>query len=251
MLFGMLKLRFSRGNAKLAGDTAIFSLPAGHSCPAALLCFSKADKVSGKITDGKQCQFRCYAASAENLFRNVRTSRWFNFELLRACKSKSEMALLIMRSLPRKGIKLVRIHSSGDFFSQTYFDAWLDVAQQNPFVIFYAYTKALPFWVARLRGIPSNFKLVASRGGRYDNLIDEHGLRNALVVFSEAEARKARLPIDHDDTHAWKHTGNFALLLHGTQPAGSLASKQLYTLREQGKGGYRTDYFAHYKNKGA
>ena len=240
------KLKFSKGNAKLKGDTAIFSLPAGHTCPAALLCSSRAHKDTGKLTDGPQCLFRCYAASAENLFRNIRVSRWRNFEALQACKGITAMATLINRSLPRKGIKLVRIHSSGDFYSQSYFDAWLAVAKINPAIVFYAYTKALPFWVNRLADIPSNFKLVASLGGRYDAMIEQHSLRNARVVFSEAEAIKANLPIDHDDTHAWQGNGNFALLLHGTQPKGSQASKDLYSLRKQGKGGYKADYFAHY-----
>lgn len=246
-----MKLKFARGNAKLENDTAIFSLPAGHTCPAALLCSSKANRDTGAIIDGPRCLFRCYAASAENLFRNVRVSRWRNFEALQACGSRGKMATLINRSLPHKGVKLCRIHSSGDFFSQDYFDAWIEVANCNPSIVFYAYTKALRFWVNRLNAIPSNLKLVASWGGRYDSLIEKHNLRNVRVVFSESEASKASLPLDHDDTFAWKHDGNFALLLHGTQPAGSYASKVLYSLRKQGKGGYRTDYFAHYdKNKG-
>lgn len=245
----LMKLKFAKGNAKLTGDTAIFSLPAGWTCPAALLCQSRANKDTGKITDGAKCQFRCYAASAENLFPNIRISRWRNFAALQACRGATEMANLIARSMPVKGIKLCRIHSSGDFFSQTYFDAWVAVAHLKPSVIFYAYTKALPYWIARLSDIPSNLRIVASRGGKHDSLIEQYNLRNVKVVFSEAEALVANLPLDHDDTHAWKHDGNFALLLHGTQPAGSVASKVLYALRKQGKGGYKADYFAHYANK--
>jgi hypothetical protein len=94
-------------------------------------CLSKAHKVTGKLTDGKGIKFRCYAASGENLFRNIRVSRWRNFDMLKG-KSVKDMALLIDRSLPRKGIKLVRMHASGDFFSQAYFDAWIEVARWNP-----------------------------------------------------------------------------------------------------------------------
>lgn len=242
----MNKLKFAKGNAKLEKDTAIFSLPAGHTCPAALLCSSKANRETGKLTDGARCLFRCYAATSENLFRNIRVSRWRNFEALQACDTIGAMADLINRSMPRRGVKLVRVHSSGDFYSQDYFDAWMEVARRNAGLTFYAYTKALRFWVHRLADIPSNFKLVASCGGRYDALIELHNLRNVKVVFSEAEAIKANLPLDHDDTHAWKHDGNFALLLHGMQPAGGYASKMLYSLRKQGKGGYQSDYFAHY-----
>lgn len=246
----LAKLKFAKGNAKLKKSTAVFSLPAGHTCPFAMLCQSRAHKVTGKIIDGAHTQFRCYAASAENLFHNIRVSRWRNFELLKACESIDEMAQLINRSLPRRNTKLVRVHSSGDFYSQAYFDAWLKVCRDNPTLTFYCYTKALPFWVNRIKSIPSNFKLVASFGGKSDDLIAKHKLRHARVVFSEVEAKKLGLPIDHDDTHVWDYDGNFALLLHGTQPAGSLASRILYGLRKLGKGGYKADYFDHYKKSG-
>ena len=239
------------GNAKLNKRTAIFSIPAGHTCPAALLCKSKADRITGKLTDGPQCEFRCFAATGENLFKVTRESRWRNWELLKACKGVAyDMANLISLSLPKRNTDLCRVNASGDFFSQAYFDAWLLVASSFPNIIFYAYTKQLHYWAARLPLIPSNLRLVASRGGLHDVLIEKHNLRNVKVVFSESEAIEANLPLDHDDTHAWKHTGNFALLLHGTQPAGSIAGKVVYSLRKQGKGGYKADYFKSYTKKG-
>ena len=244
-------LVFGVGNAKLERDTVVFSLPAGHACPFAHQCRSAAERVTGKIQDGSHTQFRCYAANTEALFRNVRESRWQNFEAIKAAGSTLQMAALIDRCIPRrKGkTKLVRYHQSGDFFNQAYFDAWLLVARNNPDLTFYGYTKALPFWVKRLNEIPANMKLVASRGGSADNLISMFGLRSAKVVFSEAEAAKLNLPIDHDDTHVWKYDGDFAILLHGTQPAGSEAGKAWYKLHKAG-GGYKAGYFDHYKKHG-
>ena len=101
---------------------------------------------------------------------------------------------------------------------------------------FYAYTKSLPFWVKRLDALPPNFLLTASRGGKADCLIDEHGFREARVVFSEAEADALGLEIDHDDSHAALPGPSFALLIHGIQPAGSDAGKAVRALR--GKGSY-------------
>ena len=246
-------LNFGVGNAKLNKGTAILSLPAGHSCPFAKDCRSCAHRETGKIQDGPHTQFRCYAANIEALFRNVRESRWSNFEAVKACNGNTlQMAALIDRSIPRRNGKttLVRFHQSGDFFSQAYFDAWLMVARQNPGLVFYGYTKALPFWVKRLGDIPVNFHFVASRGGTHDALIEQHGLRSARVVFSEYQARKLKLPIDHDDTHVWKYDGDFAILIHGTQPAGSEAGKAWYKIFKTGKGGYKAGYFNHYKAKG-
>ena len=246
------KLNFQHGNAKLERDTAILSLPAGHTCPFAKDCRSCTHRETGKITDGQHTKFRCYATTAEAMFPNIRASRWSNLELLKSAGSVIGMANLIEQSLAgKKKIKLVRFHQSGDFYTQAYFDAWLTVAKWHPELTFYGYTKALPFWVKRLREVSSNMKLVASRGGTHDHFIEMFGLRSARVVMSEREAkRKWKLEIDHDDTHVWKYDKDFAILIHGTQPAGSKAGKAWAKVMKFGKGGYKADYFAHTKNKG-
>ena len=242
------KLNFTLGNAKLKRDTAILSLPAGWTCPFAKDCRSCVNRATGKTQDGPHAKIRCYAVTAEALFPNIRESRWNNFEALQAAKTAIGMANLVERSLlVKRNIKLVRFGQSGDFFSQAYFDAWVMVAQQHPDWIVYGYTKALPYWVKRMHLIPSNMKLVASRGGTHDYMIDMFGLRSARVVLSEREARrKWHLPIDHDDTHVWKYDKDFAILIHGTQPAGSKAGKAWAKIIRHGRGGYKSDYFAHY-----
>lgn len=230
------KLSFGLGNAKLSLAVATFSLPAGHSCPFAKECFSKADKVTGKIVDGEHCHFRCFAASQECVYTSVRLSRWRNFDFLREAKTVQNMADLIQRSLPF-GTNYVRLHVSGDFFSETYFLAWLNVAIANPKVVFYAYTKSIPFWLEYRKEMPKNFRLTASKGGKCDNLIGKHRLKYAEVVFSTEEARRKGLEIDHDDLHAIEGDKPFALLLHGTQPAGTLAG-DAWKLIKLNEGGY-------------
>jgi hypothetical protein len=83
--------------------------------------------------------------------------------------------------------------------------------------------------------LPSNLVLTASRGGKYDELIDVAGWKEALVVYSEQEAIDKGLEIDHDDTHAAFGKENFALLIHGTQPKGSAASKALQLIKKSKK----------------
>jgi len=229
-------LKFNRGNAKLGRDIWTFSLPAGFSCPGALECLSKANRETGKITDGADTKFRCFAASDEAQYKNTRLQRWHNFELLKG-KSTAEMSELIQASLPRQA-GIIRVHVSGDFFNQFYFDAWMHVARCQPLRTFYAYTKSLPFWLRRIGDIPKNFALNASRGGAHDELIAKHDLKYAEVVFSTKEAEDKKLEIDHDDSHAYKSGKPFALLIHGTQPAGSIAAKSLSALRKLGWTGY-------------
>jgi len=231
------KLVFGLGNAKLSKAIATFSLPAGHACPWALECHSRADRITGKITDGKHCRFRCFAASNESTYRNVRQTRWDNLDKLKAAGSVENMAKLIQDSLPW-GLTMVRVHVSGDFYCEKYFLAWLNVAYNNPLVTFYGYTKATPFLVKFKKVIPSNFRFTASKGGTCDNLINKHKLKYAEVVFSLDEAKQKKLEVDHDDSLAFGDTGSFALLLHGTQPPGSDASKAWSKLMKAGIGGY-------------
>ena len=114
-----------------------------------------------------------------------------------------------------------------------YFDAWCKFASDNPYRIFYAYTKSLPYWVSRLGDIPSNLSLTASYGGRADNLIDKHNLKSAVIVNHPDEAERLGLEIDHDDSHAIYGTESFALLLHGVQKAGTKSSNALQRMTRE------------------
>jgi hypothetical protein len=225
----MQLLKFQQGNAKLGKNIFTFSLPAGHACPFANECLSKAHKLTGKLTDGPNTQFRCFAASAEAVYPNVRVARWHNFDLLKKLNS-NEAADLILNSLPKKA-NIVRIHVSGDFFNEAYFLAWLQVAKLRPTVLFYAYTKSLVYWVNYIKDIPGNLVLNASEGGKLDAQISEHGLKFAKVVYSPEQAEELGLLIDHTDEAAYKTKESFALLIHGQQPKGSKASQSIKDLK--------------------
>ena len=168
--------------------------------------------------------YRCYAASDEAKSPQVRAARHWNFELLRR-ETEHEMFRRIQASLPKKA-KIIRIHVSGDFFNQKYFNAWCKVAMRNKDILFYAYTKSLKYWTDYNQYlVPKNLKLTASWDHSNQLLIKQHKLKFARVVFSEEEAAKLGLEIDHDDSHAYEGDKSFALLLHGTQPKGTMAAK--------------------------
>ncbi len=228
-------LSFQKGNSKLGKNIFTFSIVSGYTCPFAKDCLAKVDRITGKLTDGPDTQFRCFSASQEALFPAVRKSRWENFEKIVNAIKNNTLVELIINSIPKKAT-IIRVHVAGDFFSQSYFNAWMQVARNRPDIIFYAYTKSIGFWVNQLGNIPSNFKLNASYGGKQDNLIEQYNLKYAKVVFSVEQA--GNLKIDHDDTSAYIHDESFCLLIHNTQPKGSEASKALSKLRKLGIGGY-------------
>ena len=247
-------LSFSDANAKiealkqveelqpyLEGKRKVYSfdLLSGFSCPFAEKCLSKAVLIDGKrkIKDGPKTEFRCFSASQEVQYNGVYNKRKKNYDNLKLLNDGANiaerMAEEIDYALPQNA-GIVRIHVAGDFFNAEYFRAWMIVASMNPTVLFYAYTKSLQYWVDNLDFMPYNMVMTASRGGRLDYLIEQFNLRETVVVFSEQEAEKLNLAIDHDDSHAARPSlkGNdFALLIHGTQPKGSEAANALKILK--------------------
>ncbi len=229
-------LKFGDGNQKLKGQgIATFSIPSGYTCPGAHLCHAKFDRKLSKIVDGPNATHRCYMASLEAAFGTVRRLTDYNFDLLRKAKTIDGMVELINDSLPAFGYRTIRVHTGGDFFSEDYFLAWMRAAKENPRRLFYAYTKSINFWVKHVGDIPKNFVLTASRGGKYDHLIDEFVLREALVVFHPEDAKRLKLRIDHDDSLARNpRVKRFAILLHGGQAKGSEGSEAIKRMKSEG-----------------
>lgn len=191
---------FVRRNTYYTGIVHEWNLPTGWTCPQADSCLVRVDMETGKQTNLSR-EYRCYAASAER-YPEVRFSRWSNLDAARAGD---------LPELP-DGADAVRIHASGDFFSQAYFDQWLDYARQRPDVDFWAFTKSVHFWARRLESIPPNLVLTASLGGKQDHLVDVYALRYARVVYSRMEAEILGLDIDTNDDLARKPGPPFALL---------------------------------------
>lgn len=247
-------LKYSKANTKLrklnkvralkkylTGKRKVYSFDilSGWSCPAAKDCLSKAIEVDGrrKIQDGKHTQFRCFSASQEAQYPDTYNKRKANFDAVKACKNTDEMVDLLSENLPEDA-GIVRWHVSGDLFNEMYFRALIRVAANNPTVLFYAYTKQLRLWVKLADRMPENLVMTASRGGKHDALIDQHGLREARVVFSHDEAKRLGLDIDSDDSHAARpdlRDQSFALLIHASQPKGSRAAAALQVLKGREK----------------
>lgn len=222
------------------------SIPCGFSCTSvARSCLTFADRKTGKVKRGPDAEFNCYYAMMEAAYPNVRQNSWNNWDLLKKARSQKRMVNLIEKSLfplvedywsSHHQNPIIRIHVGGEFYSETYFKAWMKVAEHLAPMKFYAYTKQLNFWL--FNTVPDNVNLTASEGGKLDYLIYEHNLKYNRVVFSEEEADLKGLPLDKDDWHAHTGTESFASLLHGTQPKGSKAAAAKKALSEKGFIGY-------------
>lgn len=272
-----MTLKFSPANAKtvrlasvrslqkyLANNRKVYSLDltAGKTCPGALDCKSMVVQNSeGKwvIQDGKDTQFRCFGASIEVRSTAARRLHEFNISLISGCgHSPKRVKSLLLKSLP-PDLGILRYHVSGDWFRKEYLMGAYETALAKPNILFYFYTKSLYFLdcldcIDLSQGIIlPNFLVTASRGGKYDHLIEPLNMREAVVITdletNKVIAKRKNLtrvpkgfpyggyPIDHDDSHAATIGGSFALLLHGVQPAESDASKVLSMLK--GKSSYK------------
>lgn len=152
-----------------------FSIPAGN------------DKASGKITCpfAGSCLSLCYAKKGMYRFGNVERALSRRYE----DSKKGDFVERINTELSKvkKGKQIyVRIHDSGDFYSPAYFAKWLEIAQNNPLIRFYAYTKSHSF----IRGnfnLPENLDLIFSLGSTKDELINQETERHSKIFQSADE----------------------------------------------------------------
>jgi hypothetical protein len=151
--------------------------------------------LAAKLSTGKNmlvcpsagvCANLCYARSGTYNFSNVKAAHTRNLELILdnpiGWKNRLNDELKTKRY---QGGKSVRIHDSGDFFSDAYFELWLDIANDNPDVFFYAYTKEVA--MVKRYELPKNFVIIFSMGGTQDHLVDKENDRHA-DVFPSLEA---------------------------------------------------------------
>lgn len=246
-----LLFKLSGPNQKI--DHHSFSLRSGWTCPFAKSCLAKvvADPITNKrkISRGPSAEIQCFSASQEALYPEVYNQRDYNEKLakVRLTKGTSTFAKTMIQSIAEnipRSQKYFRIHVGGDFFNKKYLQGWLLVITAFPDITFYAYTKSYPYF--KDLTLPSNFIVTHSLGGTYDAEIKKKGLKFAAIVYSEDEAKnypwtdkngqtRVGLEIDHDDSHAYSGDVPFALLIHGSQPAGSDASKAVSALKKKAK----------------
>jgi len=220
-----LKMRsriFSTHNAKLVHCAkqynlrlAAFDLPAGHTCPAAHICKSIANKETGRIKD--YGSLRCYAVSAENIHPNVRVLRHRNLELTKQDSFVDD----ICHEIKRLKLTSIRIHSSGDFYNRIYLEKWIRIARLNPSVTFWGYTKMLPFYT--LLNEESNVFFVYSIGGLFDNRLTGSESTCTIVTDGMIESFPHPITCERDNpSNDYEYIINgesFGIRLHGTQPA--------------------------------
>lgn len=114
--------------------------------------------------------------------------------------------------------KYVRIHPVGDFYNLGYFKKWVQIALDNPNVIFYAYTKSVNMikGYADKYGLPANMVITYSFGGKYDDRIDKDKDKYALVISPNGPIPIGYVDGSEDDLVMCKGNDKIALRFHHT-----------------------------------
>jgi protein gp88 len=195
-------LKWSFGNEKLQKtDTVSFNIPAFrsadgfHTCPKAGACATL-----------------CYARQGRYMMPNVARAREFNLEKVRGDLNDFRRMAIDDLRLIRNGI--VRVHDSGDFFSQDYMDAWFDIAGEFPQKKFYAYTKSLHLDRGRK---PDNFQIIQSVGGLMDAEIDPTESHSRIFKSHYSRRKAGYVNGNKDDSPAINGETRIGLVYHGTR----------------------------------
>jgi len=139
------------GNLKLGSNVAIWDLPSIITC-------------KYKCKD-------CYAIKAERMYKNTRVMRAFHYEIIKQALSDSKkhyyFVNYINTELRRHALMyklpVVRIHASGDFFSDDYYRLWQEIIVNNEDIKFYTYTKVYSNEVIdKINKCYDNFNIVKS-----------------------------------------------------------------------------------------
>lgn len=166
-------LKWSFGNTKLAKlDTVSFNIPAFRSADGFHVC-----------PKAGACATLCYARQGRYILPNVAQAREFNLALTRG--SLAQFTRMAVADLKLIKNATVRVHDSGDFFSQGYMNAWFRIASTFPDKKFYAYTKSLHLDRSKC---PPNFQIIQSVGGLMDDAINANESHSR--IFSSHYYRK-------------------------------------------------------------
>lgn len=197
-------------NEKLAKTTGTgfynivgFGLPADHT-------FLDANLVERNTCPGAlACKAVCFAKQGRYVQKNVKGARAFNLAFTQSAGFVDGIIADLKRM---RKVDTVRIHDSGDFYSQEYFDKWCAIAAAVPYITFYAYTKSLHL---DIDGAPANLRITQSLGGKYDARVNLDAPHSRIFSTHEDRERAGYIDGNLSDAPAIQGLVQIGLVYHG------------------------------------
>lgn len=182
-----------------------FNLPAIVTCPGAM-----------------DCMTYCYAMQGRFAMSRTQAIRFRNLISLKECSDMvklltKEFISWIVGNVGDDGVAVLRLHDSGDFFSQEYVNAVAEAVERTRGMlpalldhdvkfIPYAYTKSLNLDLSPL--VSAGVRLTQSHGGKFDHLIDES------LPIAQVFAKGAGIPDGWIDGQSEEYADTLAILGH-------------------------------------
>jgi len=164
----------------------------------------------------KDCVKYCYAQKGNYRFPSVKKGLNNRYEL----SKKEEFVTIMNANILLERPTHVRIHDSGDFYSVDYLNKWVEIAKANKEVIFYAYTKSIPFFKRSKEMdttflLPKNLIIIFSEGSKKDNLINTTKDRHSRIFKDINEMiKQGYINASDNDLNAITNNKKVGLLLH-------------------------------------
>jgi len=161
-------IHLSKGNHKLDKGIINFSLPPIITRPGA-----------------NQCKNYCYAMKSWKQYPGVRYAWTENLEETK----KDDFIINMCKEIKRiRKLTAFRLHTSGDFYSQFYFEKWCCICNTFPKYIFYAYTKNFKL---DLKNKPDNLILIASDDNNLftDQELIQKGFNGRAVTIDKTNSK--------------------------------------------------------------
>lgn len=172
-----------------------------------------------KTADGKvTCPFAdscvkfCYARKGAYIWSNVKPA----FEKRYKLTKQDDFINIMVAEILKKKVDYVRVHDSGDFYSPSYLQKWLDIAKKLPNVRFYAYTNSIK--MVKDIELTDNWDIIFSDSGKQVDLIDKDNDRHTKIFHShEALISAGYTDTSEFDLYATKwfnKTNKVGLIIH-------------------------------------
>lgn len=172
--------------------------------------------------NARQCATGCYAQSGTYRFKNVANAYEQRLKLTQdryfVDIMVSEIKTLALKSKAIGNKCIIRIHDSGDFYSQVYLNDWILIMEQLPDVSFYAYTKMIQMFEQSKPVLPKNFTVIYSLGGSEDHLVSIIKHRHSKVFQNESDLiASGYVNASQDDMVAIGQNPKIGLVYHGVK----------------------------------
>jgi hypothetical protein len=138
---------------------------------------------NGKLTCpfADECIKFCYAKKGAYIWSNVQPAFEKRYQLTKTDKFIKEMSNEIIKKKP----DYIRVHDSGDYYSNEYLYKWLKLSAIHTRVRFYSYTNCIKMF--KDIELPENYDIIFSDSGKQKHLIDQDIDRHTKIFHSHTE----------------------------------------------------------------